>query len=202
MYEFSLCIRKFQSSVSFNFHTWHANTILTNSLLNVILKLNCLQIAILQIMSWSNSYKNVNDYYNLSDYLNLFAGELYVIVEYCHFGNLRSYLLKHKEDFKDIMNDYVDPVTEKKREAQREAAANKPYYINKAPVENTSDLVGPPLTTKNLICWSFQVARGMEYLASKKVSITSLGYGLRLPSFNCDPEVKDLVHDPPWLFEK
>jgi hypothetical protein len=33
------------------------------------------------------------------------AGELYVIVEYCHFGNLRTYLLKHKDSFCDTMDD-------------------------------------------------------------------------------------------------
>jgi len=29
----------------------------------------------------------------------MFTGQLFVIVEYCQFGNLRSYLLKHKDNF-------------------------------------------------------------------------------------------------------
>ncbi|XP_060082927.1 vascular endothelial growth factor receptor 1-like [Ylistrum balloti] len=95
-------------------------------------------------------------------------GELYVIVEYAHFGNLRNYLLKNKNTFKDVMDDYIDPVEEKKREAAKEAAASKPYYVNKALKDNSADLIGPSLTTKNLICWAFQTARGMEYLSSKK----------------------------------
>lgn len=92
-----------------------------------------------------------------------------VIVEYCHFGNLRNYLIKYKESFKDTMEDYVDPMDEKRREANRDSRT--PYYVNKAPLEDSADNIGPPLTTKNLICWSFQVARGMEYLSSKKVGI-------------------------------
>ncbi|XP_069130208.1 vascular endothelial growth factor receptor 1-like isoform X4 [Argopecten irradians] len=95
-------------------------------------------------------------------------GELYVIVEYAHFGNLRNYLLKNKNTFKDVMDDYIDPVEEKKREAAKEAAASKPYYVNKALKDNSADMIGPSLTTKNLICWAFQTARGMEYLSSKK----------------------------------
>jgi len=31
------------------------------------------------------------------------------------------------------------------------------------------NLITKPISTHDLICWSFQVARGMEYLASRNV---------------------------------
>ena len=108
-------------------------------------------------------------------FLCLPTGELYVIVEYCHFGNLRSYLLKHKDSFCDTMDENQPPAPDNKPPEMMDGGATykdpaKPYYVNKAGGPGGSaDAVGPPLTTRNLICWAFQVARGMEYLSSKKV---------------------------------
>lgn len=44
--------------------------------------------------------------------LHVLIGNILVIVEYCRYGNLRSYLLKNKSNFKPTL-DYVntDPVT-------------------------------------------------------------------------------------------
>ncbi|KAH9507838.1 hypothetical protein Btru_053021 [Bulinus truncatus] len=101
-------------------------------------------------------------------------GELYVIVEYCHFGNLRSYLIKNKSHFQDTMDDADDDDvnnTVLKAKSQMSPGADKkdPYYVNKAGgPKGSADVLGPKLNTKNLYCWAYQVARGMEYLASKK----------------------------------
>lgn len=97
---------------------------------------------------------------------NIRYGELYVMVEYCHIGNLRNFLLRNKDNFLDTMEDEYEPGMEKKRLS--EFASSKPHYMNKAqPDSNTAEL-SRPLTTKTLICYAYQVARGMEYLACKK----------------------------------
>lgn len=48
---------------------------------------------------------------------------------------------------------------------------------------NSGDI--EPLDTHDLLCWSFQVARGMEYLASKKVCSRNEKVRVRLTFLNC-----------------
>ena len=102
-----------------------------------------------------------------------------MIVEYCRFGSLRQYLLKKRPDYIDTMDDELKwNAANKNKEAQSRGTAGL-NYINvfhgdndtsgASPTDASDDTV--PLTTKDLVCFSFQIARGMEFLASRKVRV-------------------------------
>ncbi|XP_037051566.1 vascular endothelial growth factor receptor 1 isoform X6 [Bradysia coprophila] len=179
---------------------------------------------------------------------NIAKREVMVIVEYCRFGNVQNFLIKHREYYIDQINpesDTIDPtiLTKEQRysndsgyeynsqglkyvklsfsnnhlnssgkavpshlnsrggyirqsdyfsggmdSANTEAALIRPTSVpaptgeDNLVLSNNSvqpawrsnykmDYKGPMrvVTTTDLVCWSFQVARGMEYLASRKV---------------------------------
>ena len=108
------------------------------------------------------------------------TGVFYVIIEYCRFGCLHQYIIDKQHDFIDTMYD------ECKRDAavaKQEAQPRMPpdaRYVNVTTnsgnrAECTTDINGDmaPLTTKDLVSYLFQVARGMEFLASRKVGAIS-----------------------------
>ncbi|EFX82816.1 hypothetical protein DAPPUDRAFT_48631, partial [Daphnia pulex] len=64
-------------------------------------------------------------------------GELFIIVEYCRYGSLKSYLSNHRKTFVNLNHHY--------------------------------DVMNRLISTCDLISWSFQIARGMNYLVSKNV---------------------------------
>lgn len=177
---------------------------------------------------------------------NLIKGELMVIVEYCKFGNLRHYLLAHRDNFVDQLNPEtgqidtniktLDDARKMKRSDRSPVYANifgfsnasmgisNPSYSNGTiytqssikknsvryadllhkqnsimsndsittatnqdgyvvdsetgsgsstfngyrgePVKRNKDIL---VTTSDLLCFAFQSARGMQYLASRKV---------------------------------
>uniref|UniRef100_A0A8C3GRI7 receptor protein-tyrosine kinase n=1 Tax=Cairina moschata TaxID=8855 RepID=A0A8C3GRI7_CAIMO len=117
------------------------------------------------------------------------GGPLMVIVEYCKYGNLSNYL-KSKRNFfcasKDsslqgeLMKEKKDmePVESKKQRlasvTSSESFASSGFQEDKSlsdveeDEEDADELYKLPLTMEDLISYSFQVARGMEFLSSRK----------------------------------
>uniref|UniRef100_A0A8C5J6L1 Vascular endothelial growth factor receptor 1 n=1 Tax=Junco hyemalis TaxID=40217 RepID=A0A8C5J6L1_JUNHY len=117
------------------------------------------------------------------------GGPLMVIVEYCKYGNLSNYLKSKRNLFcpsKDSSlqgepmkeKKDIEPVESKKQRlasvTSRESLASSGFQEDKSLTdveedeEDADDLYKLPLTMEDLISYSFQVARGMEFLSSRK----------------------------------
>uniref|UniRef100_A0A8C1ZII5 Vascular endothelial growth factor receptor 3 n=1 Tax=Cyprinus carpio TaxID=7962 RepID=A0A8C1ZII5_CYPCA len=106
-------------------------------------------------------------------------GPLMVIVEYCKYGNLSNFLRAKREFF-------------------------LPYRVSQHDLA-VDDLWKTPLTIEDLICYSFQVARGMEFLVSRKCIHRDLAARNILLSENnvvkiCDFGLaRDIYKDPDYV---
>ncbi|XP_071035506.1 vascular endothelial growth factor receptor 3 [Parasteatoda tepidariorum] len=145
---------------------------------------------------------------------NIGKGELYVIVEYCCYGNLRHFLLKHKGSylnqldhrqldaslpasplFKDNMLGMDNPTYRQQSLNYADLAHHQgvndsgtgisvftspsgstttserylrsAFSLPSSTEDNWNEEAG--ITTCDLLCFAFQCARGMEYLASRKL---------------------------------
>ncbi|KFM78275.1 Vascular endothelial growth factor receptor 1, partial [Stegodyphus mimosarum] len=150
---------------------------------------------------------------------NIAEGEVYVIVEYCRYGNLRNYLLRHRDKFINELDELtgkviptmIDYITDNLELVECEVkfdparssavfAVDNPSYRPKvykvssydskvsssgrtASCSTTCssgsstafrnydriDSHDHAITTSDLLCYAFQCARGMDYLASRKL---------------------------------
>nr|XP_055158102.1 vascular endothelial growth factor receptor 3 isoform X1 [Nyctereutes procyonoides] len=113
------------------------------------------------------------------------SGPLMVIVEFCKYGNLSNFLRAKREAF----SPYAEKSPEQRRRVRTlvegaradrrrpggsDGALLSRLLVGKgaagrAPAgPEAQDLWLSPLTMEDLVCYSFQVARGMEFLASRK----------------------------------
>ncbi|KAK8763362.1 hypothetical protein V5799_034024 [Amblyomma americanum] len=154
--------------------------------------------------------------------MNIAKGGLMVIVEYCKFGNLRHYLLSHRQHFINQLNpetgkvdpdichspksptsaspgfrqqrqqhtptlndadlamsatsssrgnDFCSPVSKTGSSTDGflpESGSHAPLMSGSS-LRDRGNLSDAALTTCDLLCFAFQCARGMEYLASRKL---------------------------------
>nr|XP_056707634.1 vascular endothelial growth factor receptor 3 isoform X4 [Euleptes europaea] len=152
-------------------------------------------------------------------------GPLMVIVEFCKYGNLSNYLRTKREGFSPYRDKsprlriQVQSIVEAVRADRRsrsgtsDSAILNRLFMNKsqtAPalpplIQEVDDLWQSPLTMEDLICYSFQVARGMEFLASRKCIHRDLAARNILLSENnvvkiCDFGLaRDIYKDPDYV---
>ncbi|XP_060634517.2 vascular endothelial growth factor receptor 2 [Anolis sagrei] len=146
------------------------------------------------------------------------GGPLMVIVEYCKFGNLSVYLRSKRSDFipyktKNMRFRHENGEELKKRldsitSSQSSASSGFGEERSLTDVEEEATSEDPyknALTLEDLICYSFQVARGMEFLASRKCIHRDLAARNILLSENnvvkiCDFGLaRDIYKDPDYV---
>ncbi|XP_069055619.1 vascular endothelial growth factor receptor 3 isoform X1 [Pleurodeles waltl] len=145
-------------------------------------------------------------------------GPLMVIVEFCKYGNLSNYLRTRRDGFvpsrekSPRLRSQVRSMVEAVLVDGRSSAGSSDstmftrIMISKSlRGQEVEDLWKCPLTMEDLICYSFQVARGMEFLASRKCIHRDLAARNILLSENnvvkiCDFGLaRDIYKDPDYV---
>lgn len=147
-----------------------------------------------------------------------------IIVEYCKYGNLSNYLRSRRGDFvvyksqdgkalrsssgcdlSELIKRRLESVASTGSSASSGFIEDKSYCDSEEEEEEQEDLYKKVLTLEDLICYSFQVAKGMEFLASRKCIHRDLAARNILLSENnvvkiCDFGLaRDVYKDPDYV---
>eukprot|EP00079_Xenopus_tropicalis_P038534 XP_017952305.1 PREDICTED: vascular endothelial growth factor receptor kdr-like [Xenopus tropicalis] len=152
------------------------------------------------------------------------GGPLMVIVEYCKYGNLSNYLRSKRGDFiaykyqeaekalhgsisdlSELIKRRLESVASTGSSASSGFIEDKSYSDSEEEDEDHEDVSKKLLSMEDLICYSFQVAKGMEFLASRKCIHRDLAARNILLSENnvvkiCDFGLaRDIYKDPDYV---
>ncbi|XP_066505151.1 vascular endothelial growth factor receptor kdr-like [Hoplias malabaricus] len=152
------------------------------------------------------------------------GGPLMIIVEYCKYGNLSNYLRSKRGDFvvyksqdnkvlrsgsgcdlSELIKRRLESVASTGSSASSGFIEDKSYCDSEEEEEEQEDLYKRVLTLEDLICYSFQVSKGMEFLASRKCIHRDLAARNILLSENnvvkiCDFGLaRDVYKDPDYV---
>ncbi|MGH0125404.1 UNVERIFIED_CONTAM: hypothetical protein FKN15_028340 [Acipenser sinensis] len=130
------------------------------------------------------------------------GGPLMVIVECCKNGNLSNYLRSKRGEYTPYKSKALR-LKQAKTMSMNELSVEMKHRLDT--VARAENLCKTPLTMQDLICYSFQVARGMEFLSSRKCIHRDLAARNILLSENnvvkiCDFGLaRDVYKDPDYV---
>ncbi|KAM5145704.1 vascular endothelial growth factor receptor kdr-like [Mantella aurantiaca] len=152
------------------------------------------------------------------------GGPLMIVVEYCKNGNLSNYLRSKRGDFiayksqemektaddsssdlSELIKRRLESVASTGSSASSGFIEDKSYSDSEEEEDDPEDMSKKQLTMEDLICYSFQVAKGMEFLASRKCIHRDLAARNILLSENnvvkiCDFGLaRDIYKDPDYV---
>ncbi|CAB3989128.1 fibroblast growth factor receptor homolog 1-like isoform X2 [Paramuricea clavata] len=113
------------------------------------LKENSTEAELVDLLSEMNMMKNIGKHKNIVNLIGCCTqnGPLFMVIEYAKFGNLRQFL----RDRRPANGEFIDTSTEEDSSADGEKRSSE-----------------EAITLSDLVSFAFQIARGMEYLESKK----------------------------------
>jgi serine/threonine protein kinase len=85
------------------------------------------------------------------------AGQVFALVEFCPMGSLLNYLTKMRSDFVNVM----------------ECNCCNPL-CDECLLKHAESLTDNACSSLNLISWSYQISKGMEYLGEKQANYLQL----------------------------
>ncbi|EFX73293.1 hypothetical protein DAPPUDRAFT_325477 [Daphnia pulex] len=184
-------------------------------------------ISELKILNYLGSHLNVVNLLGACT-KDIIKGELLVIIDYCRYGNLRCYLIKHRLKFVNLLDNWGNMTCGNElQDIYKSASYRNQIFIGNLQSEEAIDFQEPEtiwkygedanvednksVSTWDLIRWTLQIARGMEYLTSKKVlhgdlaarnvlladhgiiKIADFGMSRKLYDYNCEIKGQELL---------
>lgn len=93
--------------------------------------------------------------------------KLMAVVEFCELGNLKDYLQDQKDNFLNQINKMTGELIQ---DLEKEIDEDSYVNIESKTAEGFCEPIEKKISTQDLVHFVYQIARGMQYIHSKKVN--------------------------------